>query len=859
MKKIYKILLTIFVTLLILLILTPFLFQDKIITLVKKTVNNNITAQLDFTDANLSLLRDFPNASLQLSNVSIINGNPFKGDTLLFSKEINLELRLTELFKNSTDQLNIQSFSIDNANLNILVNEIGIANYDIAKPSDVKIESTDEAPSNFGLSINSYEINNSTIKYNDKQGKLNLLLSEFNHSGSGDFSQSNSELNTKTSTLVSFEMDSVSYVKNQKIELDAILGMDLVNKKFSFLKNEAKLNNLPLIFNGYVQINENNQDVDINFKTPSSDFKNFLGLIPEAYTKSIENVKTSGDFSVSGTIRGLVTNNTIPLLDIAVKSTNASFKYPDLPKSVRNINIDAQLKNTTGYVDKTFVKINGLSFKIDEDTFSGNGSIYNITNNPKINAKLNGTLNLANINKAYPVDLENELSGVLKANLHTRFDLKAIQNNILSRIKNDGYIEVTDFAFSSKDIVNTINIKNTKVNFTPKTVTLTKFDATTGKSDLNATGKIQNLLGFLLSDKKLQGTFKMNSNTFHVSDFMQESTVSTNEKDDTNKKEQPTESLKIPAFLDCKILADAKTVYYDNLTLKNVKGTLFLKDEKATLHNVNANIFNGQIALNGEVNTKQETPSFNMDLGIKSFDISQSFNGLDLLKSLSPIAGAMNGKLNSDINLSGNLNKDFTPNLTSVSGKALAELLTTKINPKNTKALSLLNDKLSFIDLSKLDLSDIKTHLSFNKGQVAVKPFKLKYKDIGINIGGSHSFDQNMNYNITFDVPAKYLGNEAQGLLSKLSAKDQDITVPITANITGNMKNPSVKTDLSSSISKLSQKLIQQQKDNLINNTLGSLLGNKKKDSTTTSNKGKTVKKVTDILGGLFGKKKKKK
>ncbi|WP_275315038.1 AsmA-like C-terminal region-containing protein [Tenacibaculum bernardetii] len=852
MKKIYKILLTIIITLFALLILAPFLFQGKIINLVKKTVNNNITAQLDFTDANLSLLRDFPNASLQLSNVSIINGKPFKGDTLLFSKEINLELRLTELLKNASEQLNIQSFSINDSKVNVLVNEIGIANYDITKPSDVKVDSTNVSVSDFGLSVNSYEINNATIKYIDKKGKINLTLSDFNHSGSGDFSQTNSELNTKTATLVSFEMDSASYLKNQKIELDAVLGMDLVNMKFSFLKNEAKLNNLPLIFNGYVQINENNQDVDISFKTPSSDFKNFLGLIPEAYTKSIENVKTSGEFSLSGTVKGLVTNNTIPLLDINLKSKNTSFKYPDLPKSVRNINIDAQLKNTTGYLDKTFVVINGLSFKIDEDTFSGSGSVANIVNNPTISAKLKGTLNLANINKAYPVDLKSELSGILKANLTTDFDLNAIKNGTLSRIKNNGEITVNNFVFSSDDIANPLKIKSTKINFKPTTITLSEFDATTGKSDLNATGEIKNLLGFLLSGKKLQGTFNVNSNSLYMSDFMQETT--TTDKKETNKTEKPTESLKIPAFLDCKIIADAKTVYYDNLALKNVKGTLLIKDEKATLQNVNVNIFKGTIALNGEVNTQQKTPSFNMDLGIKSFDISESFNGLDLLKSISPIAAAMSGKLNSDINLSGNLNNDFTPNLTSLTGKALAELLTTKINPKKTKALSLLSEKLSFIDLDKLDLSDIKANLSFDNGQVSVKPFKLKYKDIGINIGGNHSFNQNMNYNLTLDVPAKYLGSKVEELLSKLSEKDQNVTVPITANITGSMSNPSVKTDLSSSVTKLSQKLIEQQKDKLVKNTLGKLLGDKKKDSTKTED---TKKKVKDVLGGLFGKKKK--
>ncbi|MDX8552475.1 AsmA family protein [Tenacibaculum sp. 1B UA] len=859
MKKIYKIVLGVVIFFFILLISIPLLFQDKVMNLVKTTINNNVNAQVDFSDSSLSLLRNFPNASVQLSNLTVINKAPFEGDTLVYAKEVNLALKLTELFKASSDQLNIKSFSIDDALVSVLVDEKGNANYDIAKPSETE-ENKNEEPSTFGLSINSYAINNATIKYNDKQGKLNLELTELNHSGSGDFSQSNTELDTQTSTLVSFGMDGNSYAKNQKIELDAILGMDLTNMKFSFLKNEAKLNNLPLVFDGFVQINENNQEVDINFKTPSSDFKNFLGLIPEAYTKSLAGVSTTGNFSVNGKVNGIIDDNHIPRLDISMKSNNASFKYPDLPKSVQNINIDAQIKNTTGKTENTFVTINGLSFKIDQDTFSGKGNIYNLTTNPKINASLKGVLNLANINKAYPIDLENELSGILKADLHTEFDMKAIENNTLSRIKNNGKMEVIDFIFSSKDVVNPLHIKNTVVNFTPGTITLSKFDATSGKSDLNATGTIKNLLGFLLSDKKLQGNFKLNSNNFYVSDFMQENPEAAESKEETSKKDTPKESLKIPAFLDCAVSANAQTVYYDNLTLKNVRGTLLLKDEKAILQNMNAGIFNGQIALNGEVNTQQKKPTFDMKLGIKSFDIAQSFTNLDLLQSLSPIAGAMNGKLNSDIDLMGSLNDDFTPNLTSVSGNALAELLTTSINPEKTKALSLLNDKLSFIDLKKLDLSDIKTYLSFKEGKVAVKPFDLKYKDIGITIGGSHGFDKTMNYNVTLNVPAKYLGNEAQGLLSKLSAKDQqNITVPITASIAGNMTNPSVKTDLSSSVTKLSQKLVQQQKDKLVNNAIGSLLRNKKKDSTsTTSKKEETVKKVTDVLGGLFGKKKKK-
>ena len=45
----------------------------------------------------------------------------------------------------------------------------------------------------------------------------------------------------------------------------------------------------------------------------------------------------------------------------------------------------------------------------------------------------------------------------------------------------------------------------------------------------------------------------------------------------------------------------------------------------------------------------------------------------------------------------------------------------------------------------------------------------MKYQDIKATVGGTHGFDQNMNYNVKFDVPAKYLGKEANNLIAKLS------------------------------------------------------------------------------------------
>jgi len=384
------------------------------------------------------------------------------------------------------------------------------------------------------------------------------------------------------------------------------------------------------------------------------------------------------------------------------------------------------------------------------------------------------------------------------------------------------------------------------------------------------------LLGFLLTDKPLQGNFNLNSNLFAVNDFMTEKTPEAG-KSNTSAKE----SFKIPSFLDCTINAQAITVEYDNLNLKNVKGTLIIKDEQAILQNMTSSLFDGQLAITGLVSTKTKTPTFNMDLGIKSFDIAQSFQGFELFQNMAPIAKAIQGKLNTEITLKGDLTDDFTPNLNTLSGNVLAEILSSTVNPLNAEVLNSLGSALNFIDFKKLNLNDLKTKLEFNNGEVNVKPFHIKYQDIDIEVAGSHKFDKTMSYNAVFNVPAKYLGSEVNRLIGKIDeASINNLSIPVTANITGTYLKPSVKTDLTSGVSKLTNQLIEIEKQKLmnqgkkeVNNLLGDLLGGnsnptEKKSTetkTTTSDTTKTVtestvqKEIKNVLGGLLGGKKKKK
>ena len=866
LKKILKIIGVLILLLVVALFAAPFLFKDQIKTKISEAINAKVDAKVSFAEADLSLFKNFPNANVTLEKLVVINKAPFQGDTLISLGELNLKMSIKELFKGKNEAIAIDGISSKNGLINIIFNKDGIANYDIALKDEKTIDDGKSSP--LSLKIQNYKVENFKLRYFDESSKIKMVIDSLNHEGTGDFTAQKLDLLTKSTAKVSLDMDKVNYMKNVALTLDAILGIDLEKSKYTFKENKALINQLPLEFDGFIQMVEAGQEYDLKFKTPTSSFKNFLGVIPSAYAANLDNVKTTGDFTVVGFAKGLYSDTTVPKFNIDIVSNNASFKYPDLPKSVQNIVIDTRIINETGILNDTYVSLDNLSFKIDQDVFNAKANIRNITQNAIVDAALKGTINLANLSKAYPIKLDKPLSGILKADVTTKFDMQSVEKSQYQNINNAGTMSLSGFNYVDEN-GKKMNISNALVQFNPSQVNLKELNATTGKSDISVTGILENFYGFIFKNQELKGNFNMNSKQLAVDDFM---TAGEESKTDSKK----ADAMKIPAFLNCTLTAKATTVLYDNLTLKDVSGKLIVKDEKVTFENVKTAIFGGRIDMNGAVSTKGKTPVFNMDLKLNQVDIAQSFTQLDLLKKIAPIAGIINGKLNSSIKLNGNLDAtELTPDLKTLTGDLLGQLLSTTVNSSNSTLLTALGSNIKFIDVNKINLNDLKAALTFKDGKVNVKPFDINYKDIKATIGGTHGFDQSMNYNLKFEVPTKYLGSEANALIAKLSPAEAEKvqSIPINALLVGNFTNPKITTDINSAVTKLTTQLVNQQKDRLVKqgtSALTDLLNKNKKLGDTTKTvlpatkeevktkvKEEVKTKASDLLNGFFNKKKK--
>ncbi|PRX42848.1 AsmA-like C-terminal region-containing protein [Salegentibacter salegens] len=888
MKKVFKIIGIVLLVIVVILVVAPFLFESQIKDYVRKTANESVDAQVEFSDISLSFFRSFPQATVVIENFSVINNEPFKGDTLAIGEEAQLEMSIKELFKGADEPKVLDDIKLNNTFLNIKVDSLGNANYDIAI-QDTTAAATDSASTGFSFDLKHYEINNSRVKYLDVGQKLLLDVEELNHQGTGDFSLAESELDTESTALVSLDYDGVNYLNRNKVSLDAVIQMDLKNMRYTFLENEAMINQLPLTFEGFVQVNEDNNEIDLSFQTPSSDFKNFLAVIPATYAKNIENVETNGDFIVNGKIQGIVDDTYIPKMDIKVSSNNASFKYPDLPKSVEDINIDLQILNETGILEDTYLTFDNVTFRIDQDRFATNGSVKNLMGNMLVDMALKGTLNLANLEQAYPLELEQDLNGVLTADLTTQFDMNSIEKEQYQNVKSSGTASLRNFSYKSPEIPNEVKIANATMNFNQGNVRVPELKLTTGQTDINASGNIENLMGFLFTEQNLKGNFNVNSNVFAINDFMiAEAETDTKETPGEISTPSSNEAVKIPSFLDTEIAFNVNTVIYDNLELKNATGTIILRDETATLQNITTNIFGGNITLAGNVSTKGATPTFDMDLALNALNIAESFNGLEMLQGLAPVAQALQGKLQTNLKLNGNLNEDLTPQLSTLAGNALAEILTAEINPEKLALLSRLDQQLDFINFKDIDLDKLKTRLTFSDGMVQIEPFNFNVEGVNVEVSGSHGFDMNMNYNLNLDVPARMLGSQVGNALSKLSGDEiRNMMVALPIGLKGTFQNPQINVNMQQAVTNLTQRIVAKQKENLqergqdaIRDIINKQTGNRnqqqqKPDTTAVQDSTQTQAPKTeekprsqeeevkdaakDILGGILRKSKKKK
>ncbi|REJ83511.1 MAG: membrane assembly protein AsmA [Bacteroidetes bacterium] len=793
MKKVFKWLLIIIVVIFAALVTLPFVFKDKIVAKVKEEANKNINAKVDFGDFDLSLIRSFPNLSLSIRDISVINLAPFEGDTLLFSKNLALTLDIMTVIKG--EEIGIKSLDLEKPVMYFLVKENGKANWDIAKESG---EAAKQEETAFKASLKRYSIKDGKIIYDDRSLDFYLGLNGLNHEGKGDFTQDLFILSTKSiveNARMSYEK--IPYLNGVKTEILADIDMDMKNFRFAFKENVIKLNALEIGVNGYVAMPDTNIDMDLSFQTSKSDFGSFISLIPAVYSADFQNIRASGNLELKGFIKGRYNALSMPGFGLTLKADNGAFKYPSMTSEVKNVIIDLDIQNPDGNPDKTVINLSKMHVELDGDPFDARLLLKTPISDPELDAFVKGKVDLSKIQKLVPLEQGTKLSGLFTADLSANGRMSSIEKKQYESFNAAGNLRVQNLEFSSAELKSPFLISNLQLSFNPRNVILSDLQAKSGSSDFSMNGSLDNFIAYALKGDVLRGGLNLNSARLNLNEFMDEGEGSTADTDTV------TAMLEVPGNVDFTLNASIGTLIYQDVNIFNVKGSLTVKDEMIRMSNLVMQLLDGSMNMSGSYSSKdKKNPKFDFDLGIRDFDIQKTVNFFPTVGKLAPLAKSCSGKYSAAMTVNGNLDQSMSPVMNSLNGGG--KLTTGTIVVQNFPAFSKIADVLKMPSWKTLNIPPVNPSFKFMNGRVYVDPVDVSINGMKGKVAGSNGFDQTIDYTMAMEIPRSAFGGAANAVLnnmvSQANAKGTNISlgenVPVNLLVGGTVSDPKVSTDL---------------------------------------------------------------
>lgn len=792
----------------------PYLFKGQILSLVKKEINNNINAKADFKDLDISFFRHFPKVSVALEGLQITGTGEFEGDTLISAREIDASLNIMSVIRGS--DYKIYAIAINEPRIHAIVHKDGKANWDIAK-TDTSITATTEPSSPYKLNLQKYSITNGYVKYDDQAGNMSTEISGLNHEGSGDFTADLFTLETTThAEQVDFMYANIPYLSRVHTSIDADIEIDNTTGKYSFKKGDLVMNELKLALKGFFQMpDDGSYNMDISFDAPATDFKHILSLIPVVYQQDFAKVQTSGKAIFNGFVRGKYTETQLPAYQLNLDVANGSFKYPDLPKAVKNINLQMKVDNPDGITDHTVINIPKAHIEFNNEPFDFRLLVKNPVSDMFVDAAAKGRLDLSTVTEFVKLEQGTKIKGLLLADVAINGLVSAIEQQKYDQFNASGNLDLSDFLYASKDYPDGVKLDKLLLAFNPRNVSVSDLRGQYLKTNFTADGTLNNLLGYALKHQPLDGSLNVKADKLNLNDWMGVPA------DTVTQSTAPVEPFAVPDNIRFVLNSQVDEVVYDKLTINNLSGSLQIADETVRMNNIKGNALDGTMQINGSYSTKadKKKPDISLAYDVKGLDVQKTFYAFNTVQKLMPAGKFIAGKLTSQLNFTGKLGDNMMPDLNSLTGQG--NLLLIEGFLKKFAPLDKLASTLNVKELEAISIKDVKNYIEFTNGKVLIKPFKLKVKDIDMEIGGMHGFDQTMDYIVNLKVPRAMMGEKGNQFVNNLVTQVNNKGVPVkvsdvvTLNVKmgGTLTNPQLKTDLKQSATNLADDMKKQAED----------------------------------------------
>jgi hypothetical protein len=797
----------------------PLFFKGTLMEKTKTTINKNVNAEVEFADLKISLLRNFPKLSLELTDVTVTGSGEFQSDTLMVIPSMQATTPLGNLIGGG--QIGIEEIILTSPQLNLMVNDSGNANWDIAKETGKTAEPQTEA-SGMELQLEKIEIRDADFTYNDKELQMLLSLNDIDFDVSGKMYGTATELLVE-GTVASFLLNygGADYIKNTSLETRTLLNVDYEVMDIEIKENELLVNRLPLEVLGLIQMPNDSMFFDLQLKTKESGFDNFLALIPPGYESYLEGIETSGTATISGEANGFFIGENYPAFKLDMLVENGNLQYADLPEEIKQISANVAVSKSQGELNLTEVTIENAHAEVKNNPLDFSLVMNNLIADPFFDGSLKGKINFGDLKNALPIDSVN-ISGLMDADVKVSGNYSAIENENYTNIHSAGTVFLSDFVYASTDLTQQILIPGGKLEFSPRDVTLSEFLLNVGQSDFNLRGSVSNYLGYYFTDGTLTGNLSLNSSLVNLNELLRLQVVNEmpqEQPEETNSGEEVTEirdtlAFSIPENIDFTFRSEIQRVVYDRLPITNVNGLITARNGELVLDGLNMDLLNGTLQLTGSYkNTPENQPYFDFGLNADGFDIPEAYKTLTGFRKMVPVAGQSEGEINTDLKVSGRLSPAFKLIAPTIDGQGAFS--TENLRIVNSPVFNQLKGILKAEKLNNVAVQDFRASINIVDGGIQIDPFTTQIAGQETTVSGSINTQNLVDMRLDFQVEREAFGPDIQSILNVLPGEERIQLIPASVLVQGPVGEAQVKINLDEARKKITEEVKKSTKDDL--------------------------------------------
>lgn len=783
-------------------ILGGYYFGGKLLRkVIVNELNQQLNVRMQVGSFELNSLKNFPLVGMRATKVIIYESRDHFYKPMLEAGEIVFVFNPLKLLQSKYD---IERLEFNGGGARLYIGHNQKTNFKLFK-TDSTNNNGDQNP--FNLDLKKLYFSNFRVFYqNDpEQQSANVLLKDLEVSGK----LGNDKYTLKT--MGSAHIGHLSFASQTAIEkkwCSINLSLDVNKKAERILIKEAEVEveDLMLTLEGSASWRRNKKKVDLSFAGKNVDIQSILSFLPNSYKNQLDGLKSNGQISVSGYVKGALDNKVLPELSVNIQCEDIALFWPKFEVDCRSFNAQASLSsNPTKNNGALILNIPSFALKTANSSLSGSLAIPNLRA-PSLSGNLKGNAVFADFKQAF------KQAGLTNPSGKGRFDLffnlkwnETLEEYDFIQSVAKGSLDVNGLNISDKEGNPFLSDLSLKCGIAQNALNNVNLKSKVKSSDVHFVGSIKNWRTYLFNNQHLEVEGSLKGNHFNLNELLTSSSNQENTSPNSN-----------PINLDYRVnlLLDLSLDYFEWANLKStaLAGSFNWKNGGMYFNNMRFNAWKGSNLLKAYLIPNSSGFVLSGILESAGTDIEVLFSDFSNFGQTEFTSNNLKGSLQTTVQLDMLFDRSFNPDEKSISCIAQIKIDDGQLN--NYEPMQALSSFIALHDLKNVRFQSFENTLRIENRVVYIPFMSVKNNAMNLELSGTHSFDNYIDYRMKVRV-TDLLATKSGWALRKREdqlTSEEDGGMSVRIHMYGTPDDLKIKYDKKSTLKNVTQEAKKEQK-----------------------------------------------